>query len=889
MNPFHTIWLKLRSLGQRRPVKQEIDEELRFHIEQRTAENIAAGMSPEDAAREARKRFGNLQGVREECREVRAGSFRETVMQDIRFGLRMLSKNPGFTAIAVLTLGLGIGATTAIFSAVYGVLISPYPYARPGEIWAPGVQSAQGTQVMRPYRRDEFEAIAALPEFWEAMGTSPGSVLLTGEFAPETLTAPRLSLNAFQFLEDQPVLGRTFGPGDVAAAGQPEPVTVISYRLWQNLFAGDPKALGRTLRLDDQMYTVIGVMPPRFGWWTSDGLWLPLANKPDDAGRIFPIARLKSGVNPSVARQHLHVLQLELAKNNPAGFPKEKFESTLTNYLDMTVASGEMQRTLYVLFGAVGFLLLIACANVANLQLARATTRAREMAIRLSIGAGRWRLVRQLLTESVLLSVMGGVLGLAFALTLTRLMVVLMPGFYVPNEARIEINGYVLLFCIAISMLTGIVFGLAPALQSSRCNLAEALKDEGRASSPARGGRFRAALVVAEVALSVVLLVCAALTVRSFLALQRIDPGFHAEHVITLDLNLPSTHYATLSQRNQFGQELLERVQHIPGVQAAELGNGGLPSGGPDSTYSINGRPSSEPQSIIVNLVAADYLKTLGIRLLRGRMLDQHDMLRPDRFAVINESAAKLWPAGEDPVGSRLRLDILQGPGGSSVLFSTNSSPDVTVIGICADTRNDGLTGKPRPAALVPYTLIAPQDRTLAIRTFGDSPALMSAVRDQIRLMDPQLPVRNVRTIEDALRDETVQPRFTMALFSLFAVFGLALATAGIYSVLSYMVTQRTREIGVRMALGAQRTDVLGLILKDGGQLAVLGILLGTLASLAAARLMASQIQLFQVGSTDLVSFLAVALLLSLISAVACWLPARRATKVDPMTALRYD
>jgi putative ABC transport system permease protein len=888
MKNFRTIWLKLRSLGKRRAVKQEIDEKLRFHIEQRTAENIKAGMSPEAAAWEGRKRFGNLQTVRELCREVRGASFGETILQDIRFGLRMLSKNPGFSAVAALTLGLGIGATTAIFSAVYGVLISPYPYARPGEIWAPGVQSAQSRQIMRPYRQDEFQAISALPEFWEAMGTTPGGVLLTGEFAPEAITAPRLTLNAFQFIEVAPVLGRTFGPADVAAGGRPEAVTVISYRLWQHLFGGDPGALGQTLRLDDQLYTIIGVMPSRFGWWTSDGLWLPLANKPGDPGRIFPIARLKPGVNPSVARQHLSMLQVELAKANPAGFPKEKFESTLTNYLDMTVASGEMQRTLRVLFGAVGFLLLIACANVANLQLARATARAREMAIRLSIGAGRGRLVRQLLTESVLLSVIGGVLGLAFAVTLTRLVVMLMPSFYVPNEARIEINGYVLLFCIVISMLTGIVFGLVPALQSSRPNLTDALKDEGQGHGRAHGGRLRASLVVAEVAVSVVLLVSAALTVRSFLALERIDPGFHAEQVITVGLTLPSSRYATLDQRNLFGQELLERVQRLPGVKAAELGNGGLPFGGPESPYSINGQSGSESQPIIVNLVAADYLKTVGVRLLRGRMLDQDNILRPDRFAVINEAAAKLWPAGEDPVGRQLRLDLLKGPGGA-VLFPSNSSPDFTVIGVCADTRNDGLTSKPRPAVLVPYTLVAPPDRTLAIRTEADSTLLMKAVREQIRLMDPQLPIRNLRTFEDALRDQTVQPRFTMALFSLFAVFGLALATAGIYSVLSYLVSQRTREIGVRMALGAQRRDVLGLILKDGGRLAGLGILLGTLASLAAARLLASQIELFGVAATDLVSFLGVVLLLSLVCALACWLPARRATKVDPMTALRYE
>ena len=807
-------------------------------------------------------------------------------MNDLRFAVRQLVKNPGFAAVATLTLALGIGATTAIFSVVYGVLISPYPYARPGEIWMPGLHSADSVQRMRPYRPDEFKAMSGLSGFSEMMGTAPGSVMLTGEFAPEIVTSPRLSANAFQFLGVSPVLGRTFGTGDVASDGQPEPVTVISHLFWQRLLGGDPSVIGRTLRLDDRVYTVVGVMPPRFGWWTGDGLWLPMADNPD--GRIFPIARLRPGVDASVARQQLHALQLGLATANPGGFPKEEFETTLTNYLDMTVASGEMRRTLQLLFGAVGALLLIACANVANLQLARATARTREMVIRLSVGARRWRLVRQLLTESVLLSILGGVLGLIFAVAITKLMVVLMPGFYVPNEARIEVNGLVLLFCVAVSMLTGIAFGLVPALQSSRPDLTEALNDEGRGSSPARSGRLRSALVVTEMALSVVLLVSAGLTIRSFLALQRVDLGFQPERVVTVNFTLPESRYSTLEERNRFGQELLERVQELPGVQAVELGNGGLPFGGPRSPYSISGQSGPEGQPVTVNLVSSGYLQTLGIALVRGRMFDEVEVVRGDRYAVVNETAARLWPDGEDPIGRQIRLNLLHQPGGP-VLVPTNSSPDVTVIGVCADTRNDGLTRDSRPAVLVPYTLLGPPDRTLAIRAHGELTALVNAVREQVRLMDSELPVRNVRTMEEAVQSETIQPRFTMALFSLFAGFGLTLSALGIYSVISYLVTRRTREIGVRMALGAQRRDVLAMILKDGGRLAGLGILVGTIASVVAARLVASQVELFNVRSIDPVSFLSVIVLLSLVAVVACWLPARRAARVEPMEALRSD
>ena len=810
-------------------------------------------------------------------------------MNDLRFAVRMLLKNPGFTAVAVLTLALGIGATTAIFSVVYGVLISPYPYAKPQEIWVPGLRNSQANQRMRPYRQSEFLELAKLPAFSDVMATGPENMLLTGDFAPESLQTVRVSGNAFRFLGVPPVVGRWLQPSDVRPGGEPEQVVALTYQLWQRLFGGDTNAIGKTLRLDDQPYTIIGVMPPRFGWWTSSGLWLPLGADAREQRGVFPIARLKAGVSPAVAEQQLHGLHLQLAKENPSGFPKESFTSTLTNYLDITVASDEMQRSLQLLFGAVGILLLIACANVANLQLARAASRAREMAIRLSVGAGRGRLVRQLLTESVLMSILGGLLGLVLAVWITKLMIALMPGFNVPNEARIEVNGYVLLFCAVVAVVTGILFGLVPALQSSRPNLVEALKDETRGSGAPAGGRFRSILVMAEVTLSVVLLVSAGLTVRSFIALQRVDLGFHPERVLIVGVPLASKRYGTLEKRNRFARELLERVTHLPGVQHAAIGNGGLPFGGPQSTYAIDGQPGSDSRGITLQLVSADYLGALGVALRRGRTLTEREILAGDHVAVLNETASKLWPAGEDPIGRRLRLDLLEKPGGPAVLAPAESSAEVTVVGIIGDTRNGGLRNQPQPGALVPYTLLAPPQRVLAIRATGDPMLLLNPLREIVRDMDKEQPLGRPTTVEEVLGSQTLQPRFVMTLFSLFGALGLALAMAGIYGVLSYHVTRRTREIGVRIALGAQRSDVLHLIFQTGGRLVGVGIVLGIIASFGAARLLRSQLDLFQAPTADPVSFPGMVLLFSAVAALACFVPARRAARIDPMEALRYE
>jgi putative ABC transport system permease protein len=806
----------------------------------------------------------------------------EALMQDVRYAARSFRRSPGFVLVAVLSLMLGTGATTAIFSVIYGVLVSPYPYARPGEIWAPEVRALDG-RGGRGYVLDEWRDLSALPAFDSVMATSMETVLLTGEFAPESFQGGLLTGNAFNFLGVPPVVGRTIQPSDIAPNGDAQPVVVLSHKLWLRLFEGDPAAIGRSLRLNGRPHTIIGVMPPRFGWYGNDGFWLPLSPPRTDVPWINPIMRLAPGVSPAAAEEQLGAFNRRLAAAKPATFPKAGFTTRLRNYLDVTVASGEMRSTLRLLFGGVAFLLLIACANVANLQLARGTARAREMALRMSIGAGRRRLLRQLLTESVLLSVAGGALGVLFAFGAIRLIVGLMPEFYVPNEARVTINTPVLMFSLVVSVITGIVFGLVPALDMSKPDVAEALKASRSTAAATHGAGTRNLLVIVEVALSVVLLVSAGLTVRTFQALLRIDAGYNADRVLMVSVPLPPVKYETLEQRNRFAQELLERVAGLPGVEAASFG---LPFGGPRSSFSIHGQPADESRRIELQLVGADHLSTFDIALRTGRMFDAAEVLRGDRVGVISEAAAKLWPAGVNPIGAQLRLGWLQTPPSQGRIDATRP-PDLTIVGIVADTRNNGLRDQPFPAVLLPYSIIAPPRRTMTVRAAGDPMLLLNAVRAEVRAIDAEQPLGRALAVSELLGEEIIQPRFTMALFSAFAALGLALAAAGIYSVLSFHVTRRTQELGVRMALGAPRRHVLALLLTMGGRLVVVGLVVGIVASVASTRLLRSQ--LFGVEPTDPIAYAAVALMLGLVASVACYIPARRAAAVDPIVALRQE
>ena len=814
----------------------------------------------------------------------------EALWQDLRYGWRMLWKNPGITSVALLSLALGIGATTCIFSVIYGVLISPYPYVKTNEIWAPEIRDSKNPKNSRgvffPY---EFKELQQLPGVSAAMGTRPEEALLTGDRAPETIRTPLVTPGAFDFLGVKPVLGRTIGESDWRPDGEPEDVIVLSYKAWFRYFDGNPEALGKTLVINDRKVTVIGVMPPRFGWFTGDGGWMPFTKNPTPERWVLPIVRLKPGSTSAVVTEQLQAVESRLRAEHPNDFPgNSNVLIHLNNYMDITVASGDMSNSLTLLFGAVGFLLLIACANVANLQMARATSRSREIALRMSIGASRGRVLRQLLTESMLLSVAGGLLGLAVAIALTKAVVAIMPDFYVPNEARITVNAYVLAFSAAVSISTGVLFGLVPALQCSRPDLAEDLKGTGKGSGDSSaGGKTRGALVIVEVALSVVLLVGASLTIRGFVDLQRVDLGFNPDHTVTMSVQVNTKKYATYEQRVNLIREILARVKVLPGVSAAAIGNGGFPFWGWRSNFAIDGKPGEDSKVLFGSMVSDGYAKSMGIALRAGREITEQEIAHGDHVGMINETLAKMWPAGENPIGRKVRVDVLGKAIPGSPPPPGTLDPYITVVGILADTRNAGLRDPTAPAVYFPYTLAAPSGRLLLYRAQGDPLLLLNAVRQQVLSIDKEQPLGHPYTLEEVLGFETVQPKFNMALFTFFGVLGLTLATVGIFSVLSYLVARRTHEIGIRMALGAQASHVVRLTMGSGGVLVAIGLAVGLAGSFALGATIRANV--FSVPVTDPVAIGGVIVVLSISAALACLIPARRASRVDPMIALRNE
>jgi len=815
----------------------------------------------------------------------------QTLLQDLRYGARMLLKNPAFTLIAVITLALGIGANTAIFSIVNGLLLNPLPYRnadRLAIIWthSPGANVAQDWP-----SPGQFSALKSENGVFEQLALAQGgNVILTGNAEPERLGAVRASSAVFSLLGAQAMLGRVFLPEEDTPD---KTLTVIlSHSLWRRRFGGDPKVLGQTLTINGRAYTVVGVMPPDFalghevmptvGGVAQAELLLPLPlsvermnNHGDENYNV--LARLKPGATIAHAQAELNLAVRRMEQQFPDNYPpSRRFSFSIRPLLEQAV--GDVRPALYVLLGAVGCVLLIACANVANLLLARAATREREIAVRTAIGAGRWRVVRQLLTETVLLSAVGGALGLLLAVWGLALLRWLNPGD-IPRLAAIRIDNRVMAFTTVVAALTGVLFGLAPALRSSRVNLSETLKEGGRSLV---GGhhRLRNLLVVAEIALSLVLLIGAGLLIRSFLRVQQVEPGFAPQNVLSMRMALVGPAYSVEARRVSFYQQVWERIRRLPGVEAAG-GVSALPLAGGLGwgSVTIEGYNASSGQSMIQadnRSASVGYFETMKMPLIRGRFFAEQDTKESQRVVIVDGNMASTYWPNADPLGKRLKF------GGAD-----SDSPWMTVVGVVGNVKHYALDTDSRVAIYTPHLQVGAGSLSIAVRTTADPLGMAAAVTREVRALDPNLPLYDVKTMEQWLSASLARRRFAMLMLGLFAVVAVLLAGVGIYGVMSYTVEQRIREIGIRVALGAQTRDVLRLVVKHGMSLTGIGVALGLTAAIAATRVMASL--LFGVRATDPLTFVLIALLLALVALAACWIPAWRATKVDPMVALRCE
>jgi putative ABC transport system permease protein len=806
----------------------------------------------------------------------------ETFWQDLRFGFRQLLGKPGFAAIATLSLALGIGANTAIFSLVDAVLLRPLPFHDPDRlvmVWEDAAKIGFPRNTPAPANYADWKAQNRVFEDMAAINWR--SFNLTDDGEPEKVEAQAVTANFFPLLGVKPELGRVF-TGEEDQPGRNN-VAVISYGLWQRRFGGDPALMGKEILLDGQKHMVIGVTPSGFQFLSKEvGLWVPAAFSPQELANrgshyLTVVARMKPGVTLREASADVAAITQRINRDHPThGFELGSVVISLREQL-----AGNVRPALIVLLVAVGFVLLIACANIANLLLARGAARFREIAVRTALGAGRMRIVRQLLTESMLLAVAGGLAGLLFAWSSFSFLKQIIPDNMVLN-AGVKIDARIFGFTLLLSFLTGIVFGLAPALQAAKIDLNEALKQGGgRTGTGAGHRRLRSALVVVEIALALVLLVGAGLLIRAFLRLRALDVGVNPENVLTLRTMLPRNKYGELPKRDAFYRQALERVRALPGVVSAGYTTAmPLTWKGGTNGFTIEGREQGPEQDAQSRQVSAGYMETMGVKLRQGRFFDDHDDAQSQPVAVINETMARqFWP-GEGALGKRFKLGSVD-----------SQNPWVTVVGVAGDVKEMGLEAPAKAEMFFPYQqlprMLWNMPRDLAVRATGDPMSAAAAARQAIWSVDRNQPVSNVRTMNEILAEEVAQRRIGMTLLAAFAALALALASLGIYGVLSYSVAQRTQEIGVRMALGAGRKDVLRMALADGMRLTTAGVAIGLGASFALTRLMAGL--LFGVSATDPATFAGIALLLIAVALLACYIPARRAAKVDPMIALRRD
>lgn len=887
------LLFRLRAVFRRNEVESELDDELQSHFERHLEKSLSSGLSRPEALRRARLEVGGYEQLREDCRDARGVTFLENVAQDARYAWRTLRKNPGFAAIAILTLALGIGASAAVFSVVDAILLKPLPYPHAERIVIPWLVSPPGVNIGSeyfPWGQVQFRMLTREAHPFESVGAFQNdSFNLTGAGEPARLDGYRASAGFFSALAVSPVLGRTYTEEE----DQPghEFVAVLSYRLWQDRFGGDRGVLGRPIVLNGSPYVVIGVMsadfdfprgeemPVSFSFPRRPQLWVPAAIAASPKGgpsEQAVVARLKPGLSIAQAQAQMDVLTRNFEKADPRW--KGWFNTRLTPLMNQVV--GDAQRPLLLILSAVGVVLLVACSNVANLLLARSFARKREFTLRAALGAGRGRIACQLLTESVILALTGGLLGTFLAFGGVFFVKAFGPAS-VPRLQELSLDWRILIFSVGLSILTGIFFGIAPAIVAARENVFTSLKEGGDRATAGAHRSLRNAFLVAQVALALVLVISAGLLVRTFFRLLSVDPGFRPIQVLTFDLSLPALKYPDQDHLVPVYRRVLENLKSVPGIEAAGVAES-LPMGGEgeSTVIKIVDHPAKDPKELPFanyTIVSPGYFAAVGASLLRGRDIADSDTAKSVPVTVINATMAKKYWPGEDPLGKQVAL-------------GSPRYPTWTIVGIVADIKHFSMREDVAPEMYVPYT--QPQWPSMltthvAVRSTADNITLSTALRSAVHSADPDLPIANLAPLKTLVDQSMTQPRFAMLLLTSFAALALLLAAIGMYGVISYSVAQRTQEIGIRMALGAARASVFRMVLVQGARLAALGIAIGLITALAVTRLMNTF--LFGIQATDPLTFAGVCVLLAAVALLACYLPARRATRVDPIVALRYE
>lgn len=894
--------VRLGGLFNKQRKDRELEDEIAGHVQMHIEDNLQSGMTPEEARREAMIKLGGLESTKEAYRDQRGLPMLETLWQDIRYGARMLRKNPGFTAVAVLTLTLGIGANTTIFSVVSSVLLRPLPFKEPGRlvtVWEvndEGLENVVGTGTFLDWR-EQNQSFEDMAIFWANI-----PFFLSGEPESERINGAAISANLFHLLGVTQRLGRPLTKEEETTGR--DRVALLSEALWRRRFGADPNIVGRTITLDGRpeplgsnemrSYVVVGVMPSKVKFPGKTGVLGPFLNEPPDVWVPLPldgaasqerrnhswqvVARLKPGVTLAQATADMDGIQQRLEAQYPGNFLGKR--TKLLSLRAQGVAN--VQLALLTLLGAVSIVLLIACANVANLLLLRAAAREKEMAVRLALGASRWRVVRQLLAESMLLALSGAVLGTLAAEVGNRILLRLTPSnvaLSVPGWEEIGIDFRVLGFTLLATFITAILFGSAPAWRAAQTNLHNSLKEGSRGTSAGKARlRLRGTLVEGQVGLTLILLIAASLLIQSYSRLQHIDPGFQSARLLTMRLDLPDSKYPHDHHKAAFFDSLLERIKALPGVESAGM-TLTVPFGGGGANFGItvDGRAnnaSGKPFTTDWRPITPDYFRSMGIPLLMGRVFDEQDQTNAQKVVMINETFARSFLPGEEPLGKRVT--------------GFGDEGDRIIVGVVRDFKQWGLDTAVRtemytPQAQTPWG----GSRTFVVRATGEPIALTSALRAAVRAMDPELPISNLETMDTLISNSVAHPRFRTFLLTLFAAFALMLAAIGIYGVIAYSVSQRVQEIGIRMALGAQRGDILSLVLREGMKLTALGVVIGLAGAFGLTRVIRTL--LFGIGPADPLTFTASTLLLGTAAFLACWFPAHRALKVDPMVALRYE